>query len=193
MRLKPLVVAITGASGSIYGIELLKVLKRLNHPTHLILSHAGAQTLELETNYSCQKIYTLADQVYDENDITSPLASGSYLVSGMAVIPCSIKTLSAITNSYNHNLLVRTADVQLKEQRPLVLMVRETPLHRGHLKLMIQATSLGIIILPPMPAFYHKPKNIIDIIHQSIGKILDQFHIPHNLFKRWQGSHYYKI
>jgi 4-hydroxy-3-polyprenylbenzoate decarboxylase len=183
----PLVVGITGASGAIYGVELLRALKDLGRPAHLILSRAGARTLTLETDFTPDQVRSLAAASYDEDDIAAPLASGSFPVAGMAVAPCSIKTLSAIANSYNHNLLIRAADVQLKERRPLVLMVRETPLHRGHLELMARAASLGAVILPPMPAFYHHPQSVMDIVRQGVGKVLDQLGVAHELFERWQG------
>jgi 4-hydroxy-3-polyprenylbenzoate decarboxylase len=181
------VVGITGASGAIYGVELLRALKDLGRPAHLILSKAGARTLELETDVSPDQVRALAAVVHDEDDVAAPLASGSFPVAGMAVAPCSIKTLSAIAHSYNSNLLVRAADVQLKERRTLVLMVRETPLHQGHLELMARAASLGAVILPPMPAFYHRPATLMDIVRQGVGKVLDQFGVAHQLFERWQG------
>jgi 4-hydroxy-3-polyprenylbenzoate decarboxylase len=182
-----LVVGITGASGAIYGVELLRALKDLGRPAHLILTKAGAHTVELETDYTPEQVRALAAAVHDEDDVTAPLASGSFPVAGMAVAPCSIKTLSAIAHSYNSNLLVRAADVQIKERRTLVLIVRETPLHQGHLELMARAAALGAVILPPMPAFYHRPAAIMDIVRQSVGKVLDQFGIAHKLFVRWQG------
>lgn len=183
----PLVVAITGASGVIYGIEMLRVLKELGQETHLILSEAAGLSLSLETKHSIDNIKSLAPVVYSNKDVGAAVASGSFRTRGMIVAPCSIKTLSAIANSFTYNLIVRAADVTLKERRPLVLMVRETPLHKGHLDLMSRAAECGAIILPPMPAFYHRPETIMDIIHQSIGKALDQVGIEHHLFKRWTG------
>jgi 4-hydroxy-3-polyprenylbenzoate decarboxylase len=184
----PLVVGMSGASGIIYGVELLKVLKELKHPSHLIISESGARNLAIETEYSLDDVKAMADVVYEVGDVGAAVASGSFLTKGMIVAPCTIKTLSAIANSFNYNLLIRAADVQLKEKRRLVLMVRETPLHKGHLELMAKAADLGAVILPPVPAFYHQPRTIEDIIHQSIGKALDFFNIEHNLFKRWQGN-----
>ena len=143
--------------------------------------------LSLETKYSVDDVKSLAHVVYNNKDVGAALASGSFRTCGMIVAPCTIKTLSAIANSFTYNLIVRAADVTLKERRPLVLMVRETPLHKGHLKLMSRAANCGAIILPPMPAFYHQPETIMDIIHQSIGKALDQVDIEHSLFKRWTG------
>lgn len=183
----PLVIGLSGASGVIYGVELLKVLRDLDHPRHLIVSESGARNLEIETDYTMDDVKALADVVYDVRDVGAAVASGSFRTKGMIVAPCTIKTLSAIANSFNYNLLIRTADVQLKEKRPVVLMVRETPLHKGHLELMAKAADLGALILPPVPAFYHQPKTIDDIIKQSIGKALDHFGIEHNLFTRWQG------
>jgi flavin prenyltransferase len=183
----PLVVAITGATGVIYGVEMLNVLKGLGQETHLIISDAARKNLEIETSYSLEEVKALADVVYDNNDIGAKVASGSFRTRGMIVAPCTVKTLSAIANSFCYNLVVRAADVTLKERRPLVLMVRETPLHKGHLDLMSRAADNGAILLPPMPAFYHQPATIMDLVHQSIGKALDQVGIEHNLFQRWDG------
>lgn len=183
----PLVVGISGASGVIYGVELLKVLHRLKQTTHLIISESGARNLAIETQYSLEDVCSLADVVHDVGDVGASVASGSFLTRGMIVAPCTIKTLSAIANSFNYNLLIRAADVHLKEKRPLVLMVRETPLHKGHLGLMAKAADLGAVIQPPIPAFYHRPRTIMDLIHQSIGKTLDQLGIEHDLFQRWEG------
>jgi 4-hydroxy-3-polyprenylbenzoate decarboxylase len=184
----PLVIGISGASGVIYGVEMLMALKELRHPSHLIISRAGARNLAIETNYSLDEVKSLATEVYDVNDVGAAVASGSFKTKGMVIAPCTIKTLSAVANSFNYNLLIRAADVNLKEKRPLVLMVRETPLHKGHLELMARAADLGALILPPVPAFYHGPKGLEDIIRQSVGKALDHFHIEHNLFRRWQGD-----
>lgn len=183
----PLIVAISGASGVIYGVELLRVLKDLGQPTHLIISESGARNLAIETDYTLEQVQALADVVHEVGQVGACLASGSFKTAGMIVAPCTIKTLSAIANSFCYNLLIRAADVTLKERRPLVLMVRETPLHKGHLELMSKAADLGALILPPVPAFYHHPQTIMDLIHQSIGKALDHFAIEHNLFKRWKG------
>jgi flavin prenyltransferase len=183
-----LIVGISGASGVIYGLEMLRVLHNLQIDRHLIITAAGRLNFQLETDYSPQEVEKLASVVYDDASLTAPIASGSFLTGGMVVIPCSIKTLSAIANSYSASLLVRAADVTLKERRPLVLVVRETPLHQGHLELMQKAAAMGAIILPPMPAFYHRPQTINDLIHQTLGKVLDCFHIPHQLFRRWSGN-----
>jgi 4-hydroxy-3-polyprenylbenzoate decarboxylase len=183
----PLVVAITGATGVIYGVEMLRVLKGLGQETHLILSEAAGLNLGIETEYSLDEVRSLASVVYPNRDVGAAVASGSFRTRGMIVAPCTVKTLSAIANSFTYNLVVRAADVTLKERRPLVLMVRETPLHKGHLELMARAADCGAVILPPMPAFYHKPASIMDLIHQTIGKALDQVGIEHSLFKRWSG------
>lgn len=185
---KPLTVAITGASGVCYGVELLKALREISVPVHLIVSRAGARNLAIETDHTLEQVRALADKWYEPEDVAAPLASGSFLTRGMIVAPCTIKTLSAIANSYTADLVVRAADVTLKERRPLVLMVRETPLHKGHLDLMSRAADLGAVILPPVPAFYHQPATINDIIRQSVGKALDQLGLEHNLFTRWGGK-----
>ncbi len=183
----PLIVGLSGASGVIYGVETLKILRQLGVPTHLIVSDSAVRNLQIETEYTLDEVKALADEVYDVHDAAGAVASGSFQTRGMMVVPCTIKTLSAIANSFNYNLLIRAADVTLKEKRRLVLMVRETPLHKGHLELMARAADLGALILPPVPAFYHRPKTIMDLIHQSIGKALDHFSIEHDLFKRWSS------
>jgi len=182
-----LVVGISGASGVIYGIEMLRILKELGVETHLILTEAAKKNIAIETDYSIEEVTDLATFVYSNEDCGARPASGSFLHEGMIVAPCTIKTLSGIANSYDSGLLVRAADVTLKEKRKLVLMVRETPLHKGHLSLMMKAADLGALILPPVPAFYHRPTTIQDIVHQSVGKVLDFFEIEHQLFNRWQG------
>ncbi|MCJ7782720.1 MAG: UbiX family flavin prenyltransferase [Desulfobacterales bacterium] len=180
-----IVVGMTGASGVIYGVKIVEVLSKLGMETHLIITQAGLKTLAIETSDNINGLKSMASHVYDEGDLSAPLASGSFKVDGMVVAPCSIKTLSAIANSYNHNLLVRAADVMLKERRRLVLLVRETPLHEGHLELMLKVTRMGGVIMPPVPAFYHHPKTIEDLIDQTIGKVLDLFSVDAKLFKRW--------
>lgn len=182
---KRIIVGITGASGVIYGITLLRLLREQNIETHLVLSDAGKKNIEIETAYTVAEAEALADAVYDNADTTSALASGSFLTDGMAVVPCTIKTLSGIANSYTENLLIRAADVTLKEKRKLVLAVRETPLHKGHLRLMSMAADMGAVILPPVPSFYHHPQTIDDIICQTVGKIFDFLDIEHRLFRRW--------
>lgn len=184
---RPIIVAITGATGVVYGVEMLRVLKALGVETHLILSEAAVTNLAIETKYTVSEVRGLASVVYNNKDVGAAPASGSFRTSGMVVAPCTVKTLSAIANSFTYNLVVRAADVTIKEGRKLVLMVRETPLHKGHLQLMLRAAELGAVILPPMPAFYHKPETIMDLVHQSIGKALDQVGIEHDLFERWAG------
>ena len=182
---KRLVVGISGASGVVYGLEILRVLKELGYESHVVLTERARSNFSLETDHSVEEIEEAAGQIYDDADLAAPISSGSFITRGMVVIPCSIKSLSGIANSYDANLLTRAADVTLKERRPLVLVVRETPLHKGHLKLMLAAASQGAVILPPVPAFYHKPKTILDLIHHTVGKVLDCFHIEHQLFDRW--------
>jgi 4-hydroxy-3-polyprenylbenzoate decarboxylase len=151
----------------------------------LIISEPGKTNIAIETGYSVEEIERLAHVTHSNHDLAASVASGSYLTEGMIICPCSMKTLSGIANSYNENLVIRSADVALKERRKLVLVTRETPLHLGHLRLMTSVTEMGGVIVPPIPAFYHKPKTIEDLIDQTIGKILDIFHIEHNLFQRW--------
>jgi 4-hydroxy-3-polyprenylbenzoate decarboxylase len=183
--MKRIVVGISGASGVIYGVTVLKTLSELGIETHLVMTQASAKNLMIETNYRVNELESIASHVYDVEDIGASIASGSFRMDGMVIAPCSIKTLSAIANSYSHNLLVRAADVMLKERRRLVLLVRETPLHEGHLELMSKVTRMGGIIMPPVPAFYHLPKTVEDLINQTIGKVLDLFQIDHHLFERW--------
>ena len=182
---KRIVIGISGASGVTYGVRMIEVLRQTDFETHLIISNAGRLNIEIETSYQPAEVEAMADFVYDHKDMAASLASGSFLTEGMVVVPCTIKSLSGIANSYNENLLVRTADVTLKEKRKLVLVVRETPLHVGHLRLMTLAAEMGAHILPPVPSFYHQPETIEDIIDQTIGKVFDYMGIEHNLFKRW--------
>jgi 4-hydroxy-3-polyprenylbenzoate decarboxylase len=189
-----IIVGISGSTGALYGIRLLEVLRQ--HPdieTHLIMSNPAKQTIVLETHYTVEQVEALADRVHRINDIAAPLSSGSFKTDGMVVIPCSIKTLSAIANSYDDNLLVRAADVTLKERRRLVLVARETPLHLGHLRLMTQVVEMGAILAPPMPAFYHHPQTIDDLVNQTVGRVLDLLGIDQeDLFKRWNGPEFKK-
>ncbi|HDR1021497.1 TPA: UbiX family flavin prenyltransferase [Pasteurella multocida] len=185
---KRLIIGISGASGAIYAIRLLEVLKPLAHiETHLIISNAAKQTIAAETDYSIQDVKALADVNYDVRDIGAAISSGSYRTLGMIILPCSIKTLSGIAHSYTDDLITRAADVCLKERKPLVLCVRETPLHLGHLRLMTQAAEIGAQITPLMPAFYHHPKTVQDIVDQSVNRLCDQFEIQleQDLFQRW--------
>ena len=180
-----LIVGISGATGPIYGIRLLEVLKKEGTETHLILTSTARKIIPQEAPYSIKKVESLAYEVYDDGDLSASISSGSFKTDGMIIIPCSIKSLSGIAHSYNINLLTRAADVTLKERRKLVLEVRETPLHQGHLELMLRVARMGGIILPPIPAFYHHPKTIDDLINHTVGKVLDLFGIDHHLFERW--------
>ncbi len=182
-----IVVGISGASGAIYGVRTLEALARLGVETHLVMSDTAGETIAYETSYTVEQVIALAHRVYPVSDVAAAISSGSYKTDGMIIAPCSIKTLAGIANSYNDNLLTRAADVTLKERRKLVLMVRETPLHLGHLRHMVAVTEMGAVVLPPMPAFYHLPKTVDEIVDQSIGKALDQFGLDASLFKRWSG------
>lgn len=188
--MKKIIIGITGATGVIYGVRLLEILKSVKDiEIHLIVSSSAERVLKLETNISLKKIKEKVDFNYDNSNIGARISSGSFITSGMIIIPCSIKTLSNIVNSCNYDLISRAADVVLKERRKLVLGVRETPLHIGHLKLMIEATKIGSLIFPPLPAFYYFPKTIEDIIDQSLSRLLDQYGIclPKKLFNRWDS------
>lgn len=189
--MKKLIIGLTGASGAFYGIRLLEVLKPVKDvETHLVMSVAARQTLALETAFSVKEVQQLADHVYDSRDIAAAISSGSFRTAGMVIMPCTMKTLSGIVHSYTDTLVTRAADVVLKEGKKLVLGVRETPLHIGHLKLMVQAAEMGAVIMPPMPAFYHQPQSIQDIVDQTVNRVLDQFDIQleHDLFTRWHGT-----
>ena len=184
-----LIIGMSGASGLIYGIRMLEVLKGLEDvETHLLMSPTAKMNAAIETDWDIAGIEALADVVHNVRDVAAVIASGSFKTDGMVVAPCSMKTLSAIVHSYADNLLVRAADVVLKEQRRLVLMPRETPLHVGHCKLMYEAAQLGAIIAPPMPAFYNRPETIDDIINHSVGRVLDLFGIDPGIVKRWAGT-----
>lgn len=188
--MKRLIVGLSGASGVIYGIRLLEVLREVvDVETHLVISTAARRTILLETDYTVAQTEALADRVYRFNDIAASISSGSFKTMGMVIVPCAIKTLSGIANSYTDNLILRAADVVLKDRRPLVLALRETPLHLGHVRLMTQVIEMGAIIMPPMPAFYHRPKTVDDIINQSVNRVLDllDLELDQDLFKRWQG------
>jgi 4-hydroxy-3-polyprenylbenzoate decarboxylase len=155
--------------------------------THLVISDPAKATVLQETDFSMSEITKLADHVYPNKNIGAAIASGSFRTIGMVVAPCSIKTMSSIANSYSDNLITRAADVTLKEGRPLVLVLRETPLHIGHIRLMLAVAEAGAVILPPMPAFYNRPQTIDDIVNHSVGRVLDRFNIEHNLVKEWRG------
>lgn len=183
-----LIVGMSGASGVIYGVRLLEVLKaESNVETHLVMSDSARMNINLETDWSAKDVLALADHVYSNRDIAASIASGSFGTDGMIVAPCAIKTLSAITNSYADSLIVRAADVVLKECRRLVLVPRETPLHTGHCELLYRASQLGAIIAPPMPAHYIKPQSVDDLINHHVGRILELFSIDCGFVKRWNG------
>ena len=184
-----IVVAITGASGAAYGVRAVEMLHRLPEvETHLIVTSGARKTLAYETATDATAVMKLADVVYHEDDLAAPISSGSYKTDGMLVVPCSIKTLSGIANCHDDNLVVRAADVALKERRRLVLAVRETPLHLSHLRLMTEVTAAGGIIVPPVPAFYHHPQTVDDIVNQTVGRILDLFGLDVGAVQRWEGS-----
>jgi len=184
-----IVVAMTGASGGIYGIRALEVLRGIPQvETHLIVSKGARATLALETPYRLEEAHELADVVHTDTNLAAPISSGSFQVRGMLVAPCSVKTLSAIAVCDSGNLVARAADVTLKERRPLVLLFRETPLHRGHLRIMQEATEAGATVMPPVPAFYHLPKTIDDIVDQTIGRALDQLGLDSGTVRRWTGA-----
>jgi 4-hydroxy-3-polyprenylbenzoate decarboxylase len=188
--LKRLIIGISGASGVVYGVRMLEVLREVEGvETHLVMTPAAKKTIVLETDLGVSDVEALANEVHGFGDISASLSSGSYKTTGMVVIPCAMKTLSGIANSYSDNLLLRAADVALKDRRKLVLVVRETPLHLGHLRLMAQVTEMGAILMPPMPAFYHRPKTIDDLINQTVNRVLDVLDIElgKDLFARWQG------
>ena len=181
-----LIVAITGASGAIYGIRALQILRSLDDiETHLILTPAGLRTITEETEFKVNQVRALAHRFYDYRDIGAAISSGSFQTIGMLVAPCSVRTLSGIASSYDSELVVRAADVCLKERRCVVLLFREAPLHAGHIALMKQATRNGAVIMPPVPAFYTQPKTIDDIVDQTVGRALDLFGVNANVVKRW--------
>ncbi len=184
-----LIVGISGASGVVFGVRALQVLRAMPHiESHLIFSAAAKRTLVEETDWSVAEVEALADVVHNHRDIGASVASGSFQTAGMLVAPCSIKTLSGIANSHADNLLTRAADVCLKERRPLVLMVREMPLHLGHLELMERVARYGAVVAPPVPAFYNRPQSLDDLIDHAVGKVLDLFGIEHRLLRRWKDT-----
>jgi flavin prenyltransferase len=184
-----LIVAISGASGAIYGIRALQVLHELGVQTHLVLTNAALETIRLETDYKKAEIVRLAAVTHRVDDITSKIASGSYPTDGMVVIPCSMKTLAGIASGYSDNLILRAADVTIKERRRLVLVVRESPLSLIHLENMVTVTRAGAIVLPAMPAFYNRPRTVGALVDQVVGKALDLLGVEHQLSKRWEGPH----
>jgi len=187
--MKRLIVAITGASGAVYGIRALEMLRGVaDVETHAILTSSGIRTIVEETDHTPEEVRQLADRVYNPKDIGAAVSSGSFVTSGMLVAPCSMKTLSGIAHSYNDELVVRAADVCLKERRRVVLLLRETPLHAGHIELMAQATRNGAIVMPPVPAFYHRPLTLDDVVNQTVARALDLLDIPLPDIKRWNGT-----
>jgi flavin prenyltransferase len=185
--MRRIIIGISGASGSAYGYMALQALRAIGGvETHVVISDAARRTIELEMEISADDFESLADVVHRGDDLAAAISSGSFVTDGMLVIPCSMKSASAIAYSINDNLLVRAADVCLKEKRKLVLVVRETPLHLGHLRTLAQLAEIGAVILPPIPAMYAAPQSVDDIVAHTVGKALDQFGIPHDLFKRWR-------
>jgi len=183
--MRRLVIAMTGATGSIYGIRLLEALRQHPIETHLVVSDWARETIALETGYTLEEVKKLAHQVHDYLNVGAPIASGSFRTRGMVVVPCSMKTLAAITHGLSENLVVRAADVMLKERRKLILVPRETPLSAVHLENMLKANQMGAYIVPPMPAFYNKPQTIEDLVRHFTGRILDLLDLEHDLCKRW--------
>ncbi|MCP5094926.1 MAG: UbiX family flavin prenyltransferase [Chloroflexi bacterium] len=189
--MKKIIVGMSGASGAIYGIRLLEILRDVEDiETHLVLSAAAKTTINMETDFKPEQVISLADQTYGFKNIAATIASGSFKTDGMVIVPCSMKTLSGIAYSFSDNLLLRAADVVLKDRRRLIVVPRETPLHLGHLRAMVQVTEMGAIIAPPMPAFYHRPQTIDDIVNQTVNRLLDlmDIELPTDLFTRWQGG-----
>ncbi len=189
--MKRIVVGISGATGAIYGIRLLQILRTVpTIETHLVLTSAAKRTIGLETDFSIEDVECLADQTHRASDIAASISSGSFRAAGMIVAPCSMKTVSGIATSYSDNLLLRAADVMLKDRRRLVLLVRETPFHLGHLRLLVQVAEMGAIVMPPVPAFYHRPSTLEAVIDQTLNRALDllEIDLDHDLFPRWQGA-----
>jgi len=182
-----IVVGISGASAPIYGIRTLEALKDAGVETHLVLSTGAYRTIKLETDRTLEDVRGLAHTVHDPRNLAAPVSSGSFPTDGMVVAPCSMKTLAAVAYSFADDLLARAADVTLKEGRRLVLVPRETPLHLGHLRNLVRAAELGAVVLPPVPAFYHRPRTIADLVDHTVGKVLDQLGVPHDLYARWGG------
>jgi len=183
-----LVIGISGSSGAVYGLRLLEVLQGVSEvETHLVMTPAAEINLEHETERSPERVKRLATVCYDVNDLAASISSGSFRTDGMIVAPCSMHSLGAIATAQTTNLLLRAADVTLKERRRLVLLVRETPLHLGHLRLMVAVTEMGAIVMPPVPAFYARPRSLDDLVNQTVGRVLDLFDLPNELVRRWQG------
>jgi flavin prenyltransferase len=185
-----LVIGITGATGSIYGIRLLEILRNYGEvETHLAISRPGKRTIVEETTYSVADVEALATHRYDNTDIGASIASGSFRTGGMIIAPCSIKTAASVAVCHSENLIARAADVTLKEGRPLIMLIRETPLHVGHLKCMLALAEMGAVVLPPVPAFYNRPKELDDIINHTLARVLDRLNLPQGLVEEWRGTH----
>ena len=186
---KRLIIGISGATGAIYGVRMLEILAKLGEiETHLVLSKAGKMTIQVETPYSVKDVEAMADVVHDINNVGASISSGSFRTAGMVIAPCSMKSMGGIAHSIGGDLLVRAADVVLKERKKLVLVVRETPLHLGHLEAMASLTRMGGIIFPPVPAFYHRPKELDDIINHTVARVLDRLNLPQTLAGEWPGT-----
>jgi 4-hydroxy-3-polyprenylbenzoate decarboxylase len=184
-----LVVAITGATGSIYGIRLLELLRRYPEvETHLVMSRPGKRTIVEETDWTVADVEALATHRYENNDIGASIASGSFRTAGMVIAPCSVKTAAAVAACHSDNLVARAADVTLKEGRPLIMLVRETPLHTGHIKVLLALAEMGAVVLPPMPAFYNRPRDLDDIVNHTVARVLDRLNLPQSLVAEWQGT-----
>jgi 4-hydroxy-3-polyprenylbenzoate decarboxylase len=187
--LKRIAVGVTGASGAVYGIRFLEILRGLPAvESHLIVSDAARRTILEETDYSLKDVEALATHRYSNKDIGASLASGSFKTDGMVVVPCSIKTAAAIAHCLADTLIARSADVTLKEGRPLILVVRESPLHLGHLRVLTSLAEMGAVILPPMPAFYNRPKQIDELVTHTLARVLDRLGLPHTMVPEWQGT-----
>ncbi|MBW0100824.1 UbiX family flavin prenyltransferase [Pseudonocardia sp. KRD291] len=187
--MRRIVVALTGASGAAYGIRALELLRAVpDVETHLVLTKAARATIGYETDHGVADVRALADVVHSDNDLGAPISSGSFRTAGMLVAPCSVKTLSGIASSYDESLVVRAADVVLKERRRLVLLLRETPLHAGHLRLMSEVTASGAVVMPPVPAFYTRPRTVADIVEHTAGRALDLLDVDTDAVARWTGE-----
>jgi 4-hydroxy-3-polyprenylbenzoate decarboxylase len=184
-----IVVGITGSTGSVYGIRLLEVLRRTpDVETHLVMSAPGKRTLVEETDFTVKQVQALAHVVYDNNDIGATIASGSFRTHGMVIAPCSIKTASAVAHCYGNNLIARAADVSIKEGRPLIAVIRETPLHLGHLRMLTALAEMNVVVLPPMPAFYLRPRSIEEVVDHTVARIVDRLGLPQDLVPEWEGT-----
>jgi 4-hydroxy-3-polyprenylbenzoate decarboxylase len=187
--MRRLVVGISGSTGSIYGIRLLELLRGVPEvETHLVITAPAKRTILEETDYALRDVEGLASRVYDHRDIGAALASGSFRTDGMIIVPCSIRTAAALATSTGEGLLCRAADVTLKEGRPLIVVVRETPLHAGHLRQLLALAEMGAVIFPPVPAFYHRPKSLGEMVDHTVGRLLDRLGIPHGLGREWTGT-----